>query len=44
MGTAVIGGMLAATLLAVFLIPAAYYVIERLSHRKTAVQAPPPSA
>jgi len=44
MGTAVIGGMLAATLLAVFLIPAAYYVIERLSHRKTAAQVPPPPA
>jgi HAE1 family hydrophobic/amphiphilic exporter-1 len=31
MGTCVIGGMLAATLLAIFLIPACYYVVERLS-------------
>ncbi|MFT3782609.1 MAG: multidrug efflux RND transporter permease subunit [Nibricoccus sp.] len=33
MGTAVIGGMLAATLLAIFLIPAAYYFVERVSGR-----------
>ena len=31
MGTAVIGGMLAATLLAIFLIPAMYYLVESLS-------------
>lgn len=33
MGTAVIGGMLAATLLAIFLIPAMYYIVERLTGR-----------
>ena len=33
MGTAVIGGMLAATLLAVFLIPVTYYAVERVSGR-----------
>jgi HAE1 family hydrophobic/amphiphilic exporter-1 len=33
MGTAVIGGMLAATLLAIFLIPVMYYVVERVSGR-----------
>jgi Cu/Ag efflux pump CusA len=31
MGTTVIGGMLAATLLGVFLIPAIFYVVERIS-------------
>ena len=31
MGTTVIGGMLAATLLAIFLIPVCYYVVERLA-------------
>ena len=33
MGTTVIGGMLAATLLAVFLIPVTYYVIQRFDDR-----------
>ena len=33
MGTAVIGGMLAATLIAIFIIPVTFYVVERLSHR-----------
>ncbi len=33
MGTAVIGGMLAATLLAVFLIPAMFTIVERVSGR-----------
>ena len=32
MGTTVIGGMLAATLIAVFLIPVMFYVIERFAH------------
>ncbi len=40
MGTAVIGGVLAATLLAIFLIPALYTIVERLSGR--AKQAPAP--
>jgi HAE1 family hydrophobic/amphiphilic exporter-1 len=31
MGTTVIGGMLAATLIGVFLIPAIFYVVERIS-------------
>ncbi|MFP3866801.1 MAG: efflux RND transporter permease subunit [Desulfobacteraceae bacterium] len=34
MGTAVIGGMTAATLIAIFLIPVTFYVVEKLSHRK----------
>src|SRR5215813_3369656 len=34
MGTTVIGGMLAATLIAVFTIPALFVVVERLSHGK----------
>jgi len=33
MGTAVIGGMGAATVFAIFLIPVTFYVVERLSHR-----------
>ncbi|MFN2623739.1 MAG: efflux RND transporter permease subunit [Chthoniobacterales bacterium] len=34
MGTTVIGGMLAATLLAIFLIPVTFYVIERFAERR----------
>jgi HAE1 family hydrophobic/amphiphilic exporter-1 len=34
LGTTVIGGMLAATFVAIFLIPAMFYFVERLSHRK----------
>jgi hydrophobic/amphiphilic exporter-1 (mainly G- bacteria), HAE1 family len=34
LGTTVIGGMLAATLIAIFLIPVMFYVVEKLSHRK----------
>jgi len=33
MGTAVIGGMLAASVLAIFLIPVSFDVVERISHR-----------
>jgi HAE1 family hydrophobic/amphiphilic exporter-1 len=33
LGTAVIGGMLCASLLAIFLIPAMFAVVEKLSHR-----------
>ncbi|PYJ08046.1 MAG: hydrophobe/amphiphile efflux-1 family RND transporter [Verrucomicrobia bacterium] len=40
MGTTVIGGMLAATLIAIFLIPVMFYVIERLA----AGRKPPASA
>jgi HAE1 family hydrophobic/amphiphilic exporter-1 len=34
LGTTVIGGMLAATLIAIFLIPAMFYLVEKLAHRK----------
>ena len=34
LGTAVIGGMLAASVLAIFLIPVSFDVVERLAHRK----------
>ena len=49
MGTVVIGGMLAASLLAIFLIPVTFYVIERLAHGRKAAEghgvtrdSPPP--
>jgi HAE1 family hydrophobic/amphiphilic exporter-1 len=34
MGFAVIGGMTAATTIAIFLIPVTFYVVEKLAHRK----------
>ena len=34
MGTAVIGGMAAATVIAIFLIPVTFYVVEKFAHRK----------
>jgi HAE1 family hydrophobic/amphiphilic exporter-1 len=34
LGTAVIGGMLAASVIAIFLIPVSFDVVERLAHRK----------
>ena len=34
MGTTVIGGMLAATFIAIFLIPVTYYVVERFADRR----------
>ena len=40
LGTAVIGGMLAASLIAIFIIPVSFYVVERLGNRN----APPPEA
>jgi HAE1 family hydrophobic/amphiphilic exporter-1 len=44
MGTGVIGGMLTASFIAIFLIPMTYYVVEKLSHRgdpaKTHAAAP----
>jgi len=46
MGTTVIGGMLASTLIAVFIIPALFVVVERLSHRAPAAMpgtSPSPS-
>jgi HAE1 family hydrophobic/amphiphilic exporter-1 len=33
MGIGVIGGMLAASFIAIFLIPVTFYVVERLVHR-----------
>jgi HAE1 family hydrophobic/amphiphilic exporter-1 len=33
MGSAVIGGMLAATCLAIFIIPVTFYVVEKMSHK-----------
>jgi hydrophobic/amphiphilic exporter-1 (mainly G- bacteria), HAE1 family len=41
LGTAVIGGMLAASVLAIFLIPVSFDVVERLAHRKK--HSPPTS-
>jgi HAE1 family hydrophobic/amphiphilic exporter-1 len=38
MGTAVIAGMGAATVIAVFLIPVTYYVVEKLAHRGKKVE------
>jgi len=40
MGTTVIGGMLAATLIGVFLIPVLFVTVERLSQKKSAVPVP----
>ena len=40
MGTGVIGGMLAASTIAIFLIPVSFYVVERLSHRRATEQVP----
>jgi len=39
MGNAVIGGMLAATCIGIFLIPVTFYVVEKLGHRKTPAPA-----
>jgi len=41
MGTTVIGGMLAATLIAVFIIPVLFVVVEKLSHRKSGMTVAP---
>jgi multidrug efflux pump len=43
LGTAVIGGMLAASLLAIFLIPVSFDVVERLAHRKKKESHSPPA-
>jgi len=40
MGTTVIGGMLAATLIAVFIIPALFVVVERLSQKRSGSHVP----
>ena len=39
LGYTVIGGMVAATLLAVFLIPVSFYVVEKMSKRGEAIAA-----
>ena len=44
LGTAVIGGMLAASLIAIFLIPVSFYVVQRLASRGEPEPAPPPEA
>jgi multidrug efflux pump subunit AcrB len=41
MGTTVIGGMLAATLIAVFLIPVLFVVVERVARSRTRKDVPP---
>lgn len=43
LGTAVIGGMTAASLIAIFLIPVTFYVVEKWSRRQEAHRAAPPS-
>src|SRR5262244_2077881 len=42
LGTAVIGGMLAASVLAIFLIPVSFDVVERIAHRGKKESAPVP--
>ena len=44
-GTGVIGGMLAATVIAIFFIPLFYYLVERMTEKKGAVEqtTPPPA-
>jgi multidrug efflux pump len=43
LGTAVLGGMLAATLLAIFFVPVQYYVIENLIERRKKKHRPTPT-
>ena len=43
MGTGVIGGMLAASFIAIFLIPMTFYVVEKLSHRGDSAKAHTPA-
>ena len=44
LGLAVFGGMLAASLIAIFLIPVTFYVVESLVHRGGQHPVPPPTA
>ena len=44
MGTTVIGGMLAATLLAIFLIPVTFYIIESFAAKRKPNRIPDPVA
>ena len=39
-GTVVIGGMLAATVIAVCLIPVTFYVVEKIANRRKGASAP----
>jgi HAE1 family hydrophobic/amphiphilic exporter-1 len=41
MGTTVIGGMLAASFLAIFLIPVTFYVVEKISTRGKGEESTP---
>jgi HAE1 family hydrophobic/amphiphilic exporter-1 len=43
MGTGVIGGMLTASFIAIFLIPMTFYVVEKLSHRGDSAKAHTPA-
>jgi len=43
MGTTVIGGMVAASFIAIFLIPVTYYVVEQFAARRRAREAPGPT-
>jgi hydrophobic/amphiphilic exporter-1 (mainly G- bacteria), HAE1 family len=43
LGTTVIGGMIAASVIAIFIIPVSFYVVERLSHRGEKEPAPSPA-
>lgn len=43
LGTAVIGGMLAASVIAIFLIPVSFDIVERLAHRGKPKEVLPPS-
>jgi Cu/Ag efflux pump CusA len=43
LGTAVIGGMLAASLLAIFLVPVSFDVVERIAHGAASAAAPAPT-
>jgi HAE1 family hydrophobic/amphiphilic exporter-1 len=42
LGTTVIGGMLASTLIGIFLIPVVFYLVEKVSHRKSDKPKAPP--
>jgi HAE1 family hydrophobic/amphiphilic exporter-1 len=44
LGTTVIGGMLASTLIAVFLIPVMFYIVEKITHRNGKGKKEAPSA
>src|SRR4029078_3932900 len=44
MGTTVIGGMLAATCIAIFIIPVLFVIVEKLARGKAGLTAPLPSA